>query len=193
MIHRLHIYAGLICAVYLLMIGISAMNFQHQFFRENPTDTLNFSRNIDFDPALKIDSLSNFIRLELGIKGHLPPWEFRESDTGYVRFKIERPARTYEVKMNRNSKVIDVDEIHYSFGKILRALHFGSTRNRLGDPLINVWTFYGQISGLSALVAIITGMWFWFNHAVTNRRQWFTIVVSGVVSLIYILYIWIVG
>lgn len=192
-LHRLHLYAGLVCAVYLLMIGVSTLNFQHQFLPEQATDTLSYSQNIEFDSTLKIDTLANFIRLELGIKGYLPPWEYKENKQGLVRFKIERPARTYQVKLKRNATLVNIDEIHYSAGKILRALHFGGVSSQLGDPLLNIWAWYGQVSGLCAFFAIIIGIWIWFKYAVRNRRQWFIIVFSGLVSFIYILYIWLIG
>lgn len=194
LLHWLHIYGGLFAAVYLVMIGVSSLNYQHRFFPEHPVDTISYQENIGFDATLEIDTLASFIRNELGIKGYLPKWEFRDNKkNGRVRFKIERPALTYEIKLNRNDGLVSVDEIHYSFGKILRALHFGGVRNQLGDPLLDIWSWYGQLSGLFAFFAVVTGIYFWFRNAVRNRGQWITIMISGIVSILYILYIWLVG
>ncbi len=189
----IHIYGGLLSMVYLLVVGVSALNFQHNFLPEQPVDTISYTQTIEFDPTLKIDSLAKIIRNELGIKGHLPPWEFRENNQGMVRFAIFRPARIYEVKLNRNSSRIHIDEIHFSLGRILRALHFGSIKNQLGDILLNIWSWYGQISAMSALLAIVSGIYLWFKYAVKSRRQWITVIASGVGSIIFILYIWLIG
>ncbi|HKJ78538.1 MAG TPA: hypothetical protein VKA10_03340, partial [Prolixibacteraceae bacterium] len=88
---------------------------------------------------------------------------------------------------------IHISEIHFSIGRILRALHFGSIKNQLGDTMLNIWSWYGQVSALSAFLAIISGIWLWFKYAVRTRRQWTTIVASGMVSILLILYIWLVG
>lgn len=189
----IHIYGSLVSMVYLLVVGVSTLNFQHKFLPEQPVDTIHYTRTVKFDSTLKIDTLAKFIRKEMGIKGHLPPWEFRENNQGMVRFAILRPARFYEVKLNRDNNLIHINEIHFSIGRILRALHFGSIKNQLGDTMLNIWSWYGQVSALSAFLAIISGIWLWFKYAVRTRRQWTTIVASGMVSILLILYIWLVG
>ncbi|GEM_PF-6853685 len=193
-LNQLHIYGGLFAMAYLLMIGVSSLNFQHKFLPEHPVDTISYQQNINFNSDLKIDSLSKYIRQEMGVKGYLPKWEYRDNkNNGNVRFKIERPGRSYIVKLNRNNNVINIEEIHYSFGKILRDLHFGGVRNQLGIPILDIWSWYGQLSGLFAFLAVISGIYFWFTKAVKNRTQWATIMIAGIFSILYILYIWLVG
>jgi len=191
--YRIHIYGGLFCAVYLLIAGVSALNFQHQFLPETPTDTVSYARNIRFDPTLKVDSLASYIRSQLGIKGYLPPWEFRDNKNGRVRFIIQRPARTFDVRLRRNSDLVEISEIHYSTGKILRYLHFGSSKNKLGYPMLDIWTYYAQIAAILAFFTVATTIWFWFKKSVKNRSQWVTIIVSGVFSLAYMAYVWLIG
>lgn len=192
-LYRLHIYGGLICSVYLFITGVSVLNFQHQFLPEKETDTISYNRIIQFDPSLKADTLARFIRTKLEIKGHVPPWEYRENKSGMFRFKILRPARTFDVRMNRNSDLIEVKEIHYSAGRILRAMHFGSIRNKLGDPMLDIWSLYTQVAALFALITILLSIYFWIKKSVQNTGQWIFIVFSCLSSLVYILYIWLVG
>jgi len=192
-LYRIHLYGGLFCSVYLFIAGVSALNFQHQFLPEKGSDTLNYTRNIQFDPALKVDTLAIYIKSQLSIKGYIPYWEFRENPNGAVLFKIERPARTYDVHLNRNSDLIEISEIHYSTGRILRALHYGSTKNELGDPMLDIWAYYSQIAGIIAFLTVVTSIYFWFKKSVKNRSQWVTIVLSGSFSLAYMAYVWLVG
>lgn len=192
-IDKIHVYSGLISSVYLLIVGISVLNFQHKFLPEKETKVIEYSQEISFDKTLKIDSLARFVSAQLKIKGHLPPWDFRQDKTGKVIFKIHRPARIYEVSLNRNSNLVNIREIHFSIGRILRALHFGSIKNKLGDPMLDIWSWFTQISAWSALVAIFTSMLLWFKRSVKNQAQWIIIVLSGILSSTFILYIWLVG
>lgn len=192
-LYAIHIYGGLFCAVYLLIVGVSALNFQHKFLPEKPTDTLSYTRNIQFDDTLKIDTLASYIRSQLGIKGYLPQWEFRDNKNGRVRFKIQRPARTFEVRLQRNNDLVEISEIHYSTGKILRDLHFGSTKNKLGYPMLDIWSYYAQIAAVLAFLTVATSIWFWFKKSVKNRGQWVTIVLSSVFSLALMAYVWLIG
>lgn len=190
---KLHIYGGLFCSVYLLIAGLSALNFQHKFLPETEIDTIQYSRNIYFDPSLKVDTLARFIGSKLDVKGHYPPWEFREKKDGTVRFKIQRPALTYDIKLNRNSDLVDVKEIHFSTGRILRALHFGSIGNKLGDTLLDVWSWYAQIAAFVAFLTVLTSFYFWINKSVKSRTHWIIIGLSGAVSIVLTVFVWLIG
>lgn len=191
---NIHIYGGLFSAVYLLVVGVSVLNFQHQFLPETPTDTIRYTRTIQFDESLKADSLAQFVRDELKIKGYIPYWEYRENiKKGQLRFMIQRPALSYEIKLDRKSDEVKINEIHYSTGRILRAMHFGSIRNQLGDPMLDIWARYSQLAALFAFLAVATSIYFWFKKSVRSRKQWFAVIVSGLFSIVYIVYIWLIG
>lgn len=191
-LYRLHLYGGLFCAVYLFIVGLSTLNFQHHFLPEKETDTLSYTQHIPFNSALEADTLARYITAQLGITGNLPRWDFKEDSTGSLQYKIHRPARMYEVTLNRNNDLVKIHEIHYSTGRILRALHVGSVTN-LDDPLLRIWAYYAQVSAIFAIIAVGTAIYFWFKKSVKNRSQWFLILCSGIFSLIYTLYIWLIG
>ncbi|MDD2380458.1 MAG: hypothetical protein PHV35_02050 [Mariniphaga sp.] len=190
---KLHIYGGLISSLFFLVVGLSALNFQHQFLPEKDTKTATYTKMISFDASLQADSLSKFIRSELGISGHLPKWEFRQNKSGMFRFLILRPGRTFEVKLNRNDDQVEVTEIFHSTGKVLRAMHFGSSRNKLGYTLLDIWSFYGQLATIVGFLTLISSIFFWMNRSVKNKKQWGAILVIGIFSVSLILYIWLIG
>lgn len=135
---KLHIYGGLFSSWFFFIVGISVLNFQHQFLPEKDTKIIKYAKDISFDSSLKPDTLSKYIRSQLGVSGYTPRWEFRQNKSGMFRFLIQRPGRTFEVKLNRNEDPVEVKEIFYSTGKILRAMHFGSAGNNLGYPVLNI-------------------------------------------------------
>lgn len=190
--YKFHIYGGLFATAFLFVVSLSVLNFQHEILPEKETDTINYTKNIVFDSTLKADTLARYIRHELGIKGHTPPWDFREDKKGNFRFKIHRPARQYEVKLNRKSETVNVSEIHFSTGTILRAMHFGSAAE-LKDVMLKSWALYAQIAAVLAFIAVCTSIYFWFRKSIKRKRQWYLVALTGVVPIIFILYLWLVG
>lgn len=169
------------------------MNFQHKFLPEYDVKTDTYTEHIHYDSTLKPDSLTKFIRYQLDIKGHLPPWDFRQNKSGLVQFKIQRPGRTFVVNLTPGSDRVEVKEIYHSTGKVLRAMHFGSSKNMLNDSVLDSWSFHAQIATILAFIAVSSSFFFWFLKSVRNRIQWVTIVVSGMLTVFLILYIWLVG
>ena len=188
----LHIYGGLFSSLYLCIVALSALNFQHHFISEEPKDTVAFSKQIQFDAALANDSLARFVAHELKIVGHIPPWEMRSDSSGALRYKIERPARSFVVKLNRNSNKVFVKEIHYRAGRILRAMHTGSIAG-LDDPILKAWSWFAQISTILAFLVVCISIYFWFRKSVKKRYQTTIVIVSCIISTFFILYVWLVG
>lgn len=105
---KLHIYGGLFSSLFFFIVGISVLNFQHQFLPEKDTKIIKYAKDISFDSSLKPDTLSKYIRSQLGVSGYIPRWEFRQDKSGMFRFLIQRPGRTFEVKLNRNEDQVSL-------------------------------------------------------------------------------------
>lgn len=192
LLFNLHIYGGLSCSLYLCVVALSALNFQHHFISEEPKDTIAFGKQIQFDPTLSNDSLAKFVARQLQVVGHIPPWEMRSDSVGNLRFKIQRPARTYAVRLSRNSDEVQVKEIHYQAGRILRVMHFGSIAG-LNDPVLKAWAWFAQISTILAFFVVCISVYFWFKKSVKKRYQSAIVIVSCIFSTFLILYLWLVG
>ena len=191
-LYYLHIYSGLFCAVYLFIAGFSALNIQHHFFTENPTDTITYTKIIPFDRKLKADSLAKYIVQRLGVEGYTADWDFWENDSGKFRFQIYRPARQFDVELNRNSDLINIKEIHFGIGTIMYALHRNLSVG-LDDNLLKIWSFYGQLSAWFAIIAVLTSIYLWFKKSIRDRTEIFIVVISGLFSMSYIIFIWLIG
>ena len=191
-LYHLHIYSGLFCAVYLFIAGFSALNIQHKFISSLPTDTIAYTRIIPFDRTLKADSLARYITHRLEISGYTPPWDFRQNGAGKFNFKIHRPARQYDVEMNRNSEIIKVSEMHFGIGRILTVLHVNLMVG-LDDNLLKIWGYYGQLSALFAILAVLTSIYLWFKKSIRHRAELLLVIMSGLFSISYIVFIWLIG
>lgn len=189
---NLHIYGGLFCSLYLAVAALSVLNFQHHFISEEPKDTITTLHQIQFDSSLDDDSLARFVANQLEIVGHIPPWDMSSDSSGKFRFKIQRPARTFVVKLNRGSDEVQVKEINYHAGRILRMMHYGSI-SELDDPVLKAWSWFAKISTIVAFLVVCISVYFWFRKSVKNRVQAVMVVSSGIFSIIFILYVWLVG
>lgn len=188
---RLHIYSGLFCAIYLFIAGFSAINIQHQFIPDQP-DTIVYTKIIPYDHLLKADSLAQYIMQRLEISGYTPPWDFDEDVADKFKFKIYRPARQYDVELDRNNEWITIHEIHFGIGRILNALHKNLMID-LDDIRLKIWGYYGQLSALFAILAVFTSIYLWFKKSIRHRAELLIVTISGLFSLFYILLIWLIG
>lgn len=191
-LYHLHIYSGLFCAIYFFIAGFSALNIQHHIISDQPTDTITYTKNIPYDHTLKADSLANYITQRLEIKGYTPPWDFREDDSGRFNFKIHRPARQYDVELNRSSELIKIREIHFGIGGILNVLHRGLMIG-LDDTLLKIWGYYGQLIAFFAIIVVFTSIYLWFKKSIRHKAEWRLVAISGLFSIFYIVFIWLIG
>lgn len=97
---KIHLYTGLLCSSYLILFGISSLNFNHHFGK--PAALKNErQRSLNALPALTDDQrLAEALRDTLGLVGWTLTWETRRSETAdsrYFRFAVARPGKEYRV------------------------------------------------------------------------------------------------
>lgn len=99
---KLHLYAGLLCSSYLILFGISSLNFNHHFGRPAALK-VERQRGLNALPAIIDDHrLAEALRDTLGLVGWTLPWETRRSETAdslYFYFAVNRPGKEYRVQV----------------------------------------------------------------------------------------------
>ncbi len=99
---KVHLYAGLLCSSYLILFGISSINFNHHFGRPS-TLKAERQRGLRALPAIDDDQrLAEALRDTLGLVGWTLPWETGRSETAdslYFRFAVSRPGKEYTVRV----------------------------------------------------------------------------------------------
>lgn len=190
-LYHFHIYGGLFCSFYLLIVGLSALNLQHHLISDQPRDTVTYDRKVVIDSSLKTESLAESAMKQLNIIGYFPPWDFSQNGNLFA-FKVYRPARHYLLGIDRVSGKTHVVEISFGFGAVINVLHTAVLIG-LDDPLLKIWAYYGQLSALVAILAMGTGIYFWFKKSIRKKRDWIIAGISGVITCAVILYLWLVG
>lgn len=99
---KIHLYAGLLCSSYLLLFGISSLNFNHHFGKPAALKSER-QRSLGALPALTDDQrLAEALRDTLGLVGWTLTWETRRSETVdslYFHFAVARPGKEYRVRV----------------------------------------------------------------------------------------------
>ena len=97
---KIHLYAGLLCSSYLIVFGISSLNFNHHFGKP-ATLKSERQRGLNSLPATNDDQrLAEALRDTLGLVGWTLPWETRRAETEdslYFHFAVNRPGKEYRV------------------------------------------------------------------------------------------------
>lgn len=186
---RIHLYAGLFASTFLMLAGFTAINFQHQLLSAEPRDTT-FSVHKVHISDLAANELSQNIASQLNIIGHTPNWDYRfNKQQQLISFKIHRPAKRYNVEVDHQNSTVKVAEIHYKAGAVLNIMHKTTMIDLSESPLVT-WAIFGQISAVSAFIAVIVSLYFWWTKSVTARWQWFVAIISSLIVLIYVFYLW---
>src|SRR5690349_8218395 len=93
----LHMYGGLIAAVYLILLGISSLQFQHHFLPDGPPATT-WERSITPPPTdANLPTKAAVVRDQLGLMGKF--FNARDTKDGF-RFDLYRPGRGYVINVS---------------------------------------------------------------------------------------------
>jgi len=108
---KIHLYAGLLCASYLILFGVSSLNFNHHFGQPDALKAER-QRGLRALPAIADDQrLAEALRDTLGLVGWTLPWETGRSETAdslYFRFAVSRPGKEYIIRVQSPKDVVPV-------------------------------------------------------------------------------------
>ncbi|MCC7263032.1 MAG: hypothetical protein IT369_10980 [Candidatus Latescibacteria bacterium] len=108
---KVHLYAGLLCSSYLILFGISSLNFNHHFGHPG-TLRVERQRGLQALPAISDDQrLAEALRDTLGLVGWMLPWETSRSETTdslYFRFAVSRPGKQYTVRVQSPKELVPI-------------------------------------------------------------------------------------
>src|SRR5687768_15301806 len=105
---RLHLYVGLLCSGYLIVFGVSSLNFNHPFeFTKPGTEQVTWERSIALPPLTgDTTAESEAVRDSLGLIGWTLPWETRRGANGDLHFGLARPGKHYLIHVLRGDGIV---------------------------------------------------------------------------------------
>ncbi len=189
LILQIHVYLGLFCLPYLIVFSLSSLNFNHSFLNEQPlleekrwttTHSLTFQEDLE--------AFSHQVMDELPIFGWYSPWDSYQ-DSSRVHLVISQPGKTYMVDLYPSGEVEIVEKTE-SIENIVKLLHFIGEDIPHAPWWVNLWKHYQSLTVYSTIFWIVSGIYLWARkkkRPVIERRILWGV---GILSLLYILCIW---
>ena len=186
---KIHIYAGLLCSSYLLIFGLSSLNYNHHFGKPSDSDPISWERrtelaNVDGDDR----AFTNRITESLGLIGWTIPWETYRDEGDNLHFGLNRPGKKYTVHVFFDEGLIRVEERRTGFWPIVNSLH---ALTRLPySPFMSLWGVYTEICIWGVLFSAGTGVYCWTRRRRERLVGWIMLGAGSGTSLLFMLYIW---
>ncbi len=190
---KIHLYSGLICFWYLIILGTSSLNFNHHFaFMEGSAETQTWSKPVRLVNDIKDDlKLSETIRDSLSLIGWPLPWETYRDSTGIFHFTLQHPGKRYGVDFSFTDQVAYVQETSKGFWPIFNSLHgAGAVPN---SAFMNVWKWYTRLTAVLVVFSVLIGIYLWYTGSLDKKAAGYTLILSLLSSLAWMLQMYFKG
>ena len=168
---KLHVYAGLFTFIYLLAFGVSSLILNHQWSVENKEVKSTREQLLEFDPTLSDLELAEQIRDGLGLMGWLPRWQFKR-DSASFRFGVTHLAKNYNLNVNLQAGMVQIQEIPKGFLHVFHTLHFFNGNLPNAPLLVRSWAIYQYLTLTVMVISLILGLWLWWKYSYESWHIW---------------------
>lgn len=190
---QLHLYGGLACAAYLVVFGLSSLNFNHHFgWMEATNAETRWERQITLPDIAEQQPLAEAIRDSLDLFGWTPPWNLRmDADTFHCR--VVRMGKEYHLRVANATGSVQVKEITKGFWPTFNGLHFLGEHIPNAPWLVSSFPYYQDFTVFVILFSVVSGVWLWSRKKSERKTGlWLIFGLTGV-SLLFMVYLWLVG
>jgi hypothetical protein len=190
---KVHLYGGLVCFWYLILLGTSSLNFNHHFsFMQGDEETKSWTKVALVDHHLSDDLfLSQTLSDSLSLIGWPLPWETWHDSTGIFHFVVEHPGKRYVVDFSFSDHTARVQETRKGFWRVFNAMHgIGSVPNA---PFMHVWKWYTRITAVLVTLSVLLGIYLWYAGKKDKRSGRYVLLISVVISLAWMLQLYLKG
>lgn len=181
---QIHSYLGLVCAPYLLLYGITGHAFNHGW--SSPVDERRWEERV-VAPLRGSTTLERALsgRDELGIFGHVLPWDLAERD-GELHFVVARPGAQYRVELGVDG-VARVAEKRHGPLATLRTLHGYPGADGLWA---RSWGSYTDLSLVVFAASLLTSIPLWWRRPAARRVGTLALAGGSLVTLSILVGLW---
>lgn len=157
----LHLYLGLVCLPYTVLLGVSSLLLNHDVERSASS---HWEQPVTAALAGDDASQATALRDALGLRGDVLAHTLARTADGTLRFQVMGPGREHKIALGADG-VARVDETDHGVIGVLRGLH--GRRGLAGAEAWGAsWGLYTDLTTFSLLFAIGTGLvLFWPRRA----------------------------
>ena len=193
LILKIHLYSGLICFWYLIILGVSSLHFNHQFsFMKGDGGTSRWAQSIQLSNNFPDDlKLSEAIRDSLSLIGWPLPWETWHDSTGVFHFALEQPGKRYVIDYAFTDHKAEVSETAKSFWQVFNSLHGGGSVPNA--PFMTFWKWYARTAVVLVVLSVALGIFLWYRGNRDRKTGWYLLISSLLVSIGWMLQLYFIG
>lgn len=184
---KVHIYAGLLCSVYLLLYGISSLNFNHEFGKLG-REKVEWERPLEIVDTKNDAALAEAVRDALGLAGWTLPWEMRREADGNLVVGVSRPGKHYAIHVFFSQKRVKVVETRRGFWAVVNSLH--GNMGVPGSRFMLLWAAYTEFCTWVVLFSAASGVYLWTRRRRERVAGWTSLALASVGSLLFMVYVW---
>jgi hypothetical protein len=184
---KIHIYSGLLCSSYLLIFGVSSLNYNHHFGKPD-NKKVRWERSLKLVDTGNNMAVSEVVRDNLGLIGWPLPWETRRDERGNLHFGLSRPGKHYTIRVFFDENRIQVEETHRGFWAVVDTLH-----GKMGVPssrFMSLWGAYTELCTWVVLFSAASGVYLWTHRQKERFIGWILLVSASGTALLLIVYVW---
>lgn len=191
---NIHIYGGLLCFSYLMILGISVLNFNHPFaFTRPQANETSWTQPIDIPALVKADGKTpadamqrqNNAAIVRAMRSFAEPYP--NSNGGWTSANtyhahLVRPGKEYQIDVRPDQKTATITQTRTGVWTLIRDLH-GSYFVYADSVLAGTWSWYTDLCTGAVLFAGISGVYLWTARRRQRRIGLIVIAIAGAVSI----------
>ncbi len=190
---NVHMYGGLLCFGFLILFGISVLNFNHPFaFTKSPVSVTTWTMpmsdpkradGLDVLESLPIRRENNLAILHAMGSFAVPFTSFDgqwiDADTYHAHFV--RPGKMYDVDVSGGTATIT--QTRGSVWSLIRELHDYAGTSYPESVIASSWRWHTEVGTLFVFAAIMSGVYLWIVGRRQRRIGLLVLVAAGAVSI----------
>jgi hypothetical protein len=199
---NVHMYGGLLCFSYLVLLGISVLNFNHPFaFTKSPASVKTWSQPLALRALQKTDGKTAAEALAIRRQNNAailqalgsfaapspnPDGGWTDAATYHAHFV--RPGKEYDIDVHPDQGSATITQTRANVWALTRDLH-GSSAAYPDSILAGTWAWYTDLSTFFVVAAGISGVYLWTGRRRERRVGLLLLGAAGAASLALMLLI----
>ena len=195
---NIHIYGGLLCFSYLILLGISVLNFNHPFAFTRPrADETTWTQRLEVPALARADGKTpaeamqrqNNAAIVHAMRSFAEPYpnsngSWTSADTYHAH--LMRPGKEYLIDVHPDEKSATITQTRTGWWQLIRDLH-GSYFIYADSVLASTWSWYTDLCVFVVMFAGVSGVYLWTAHRRERQLGVLVIGIAGVVSILLML------
>lgn len=190
---QIHLYLGLFTAPYLLILGVSSLNFNHHLWAKSGDRSLESRETVSLQlPELEDpNEMTLAMQDSLDLMGWFIPWESR-LDSAWLKLIVSQFGKRYTLEGPRDGPYTFTTESQ-GFGHLIFGMHGMRGNVPFAPAWVKAWKYYQDLTVYTLLFWVVSGLILWFQRKSNKRLEGYLLLFFALFSLILMLYQWLIG